>query len=163
MVKKSTTATKPSAKAGDSSATLESAPVAKVMRSGGAVPTATDGMDADAADMGEPAAPAEPVVTYKIKELLEQVTEQSSVNKKDVRKVVEAVLEQLGEALKRGESLSLPGLGRVRVIAKATAENPVLKLRMRPADLTKVRGAGKSDASAGADDAEALADDSEDV
>lgn len=123
----------------------------------------SDAHDAAAEDAVEPGEPAEEVVMVKLKGLVDDITELSGVNKQDVRKVAEVLLQHLGDALLRGESLSLPGLGRVRVLKKASEESPMLKLRLRPFDMTKQKPGGKSEGSAETDDTETLADDSEDV
>lgn len=120
-----------------------------------------DGDDADGDDQGSE--PAGEVITVKLKGLVDQIAEKVGVNKSDVRKVVEVTLEELGDALRRGESLSLPGLGRIRVLRKGTEDSPVTKLRMRPHENPKVKPPKKTDHSVESADTEALADESEDV
>lgn len=62
-----------------------------------------------------PDAAAASTVTLRKKELLDRVGAIAKVKKKDLREVVEATLQVLGEALARGEDLNLPPLGRAKV------------------------------------------------
>ena len=87
--------------------------------------------------LGEPAmaaedtAPAGPKAMTK-KELLARVRKTSGVKGGDVRQVVDAVLEELGEALGRGESLRLQPLGTLRVQRqKVVANGDILVLKLR--------------------------------
>ena len=98
----------------------------------------------------EPAQSAapEPSVVLKKKEFFERVVARSGAKKSEVRTIAEAVLEEIGEALSKGEVLALPPLGKVRVtrsVDRDSAEMIVAKIRRPKA------GAGASDA--GDDDA----------
>ena len=95
-------------------------------------------------------------LSLRLKGLVEGVTETTGMNKKDVKTVIEAALLQIGAVLARGESINLPGLGRIRVARKGTTENAAMTLKLRQGDGGK--GKGKS---AEADDKEPLAEDSD--
>ncbi len=69
--------------------------------------------DIEAAETEAAVGPA--VVTMRRKELIERVAELTGGKKKDLREIVEAVLEVLGEALTKGEELNLPPLGKAKV------------------------------------------------
>lgn len=73
----------------------------------------------------------------KIKALVDRVTASSGVKRKEVRTVIDAVLAEIGATLGRGEGMSLPGLGHLRVARKATAENPVMTLKLRQGEGAK--------------------------
>ena len=92
----------------------------------------------------------------KLKALMDHVTATSGAKKKDVRAVVEATLTLMGETLKRGETLILPGLGHMRVVRKAAGENQVMTLKLRQGE----GGKGKAK-SADEDDTGGLADGSD--
>ena len=62
---------------------------------------------------GTPAISADPVV--KKKDMLARVAARAELRPSEARSVFEAVLEELGEALLRGEKLRLPPLGTVKV------------------------------------------------
>lgn len=65
-----------------------------------------------------PAAPTEDKVAAPVlrkKDFLDRVIAESGARKPDARAIAEATLKILGEALARGESLSLPPLGKLRV------------------------------------------------
>lgn len=65
-----------------------------------------------------PAAPAADKVAAPVlrkKDFLDRVIAESGARKPDARAIAEATLKILGEALARGESLSLPPLGKLRV------------------------------------------------
>lgn len=83
---------------------------------------------------GEPAA-AEKGRGLKLRELVGRVVDATGAKKKDARAVVEATLEQLGEALAKGEELNLPGVGRVRVARSVDRDGRALMT-------LKVRGVG---------------------
>lgn len=76
-------------------------------------------------------APRRGGAVVKLKDLIDQVTEASGAKKKDVKPIVEATLARLGAVLGRGETLSLQGFGHLRVARKATAETPVMTLKLR--------------------------------
>jgi len=80
-------------------------------------------------------APARPVVAGPVlrkKDLVDRVVARSGVKKKDVKPAVEALLEELGLAVSRGEELNLPPFGKLRVTReKETANARVLNCRIR--------------------------------
>ena len=59
----------------------------------------------------------------RLKELIEKVTAATGGKKKGVKDIVEAVLKEMGSALDRGDTLNLPGFGKVRVARQAAAES----------------------------------------
>ena len=82
----------------------------------------------------------------RLKDLVDRVVAATGGKKQGVREIVEATLVQMGEALKKGESLNLPAFGKLRV-ARQSAEAGgamTLKLRQGPAK-------GKADKEALAD------------
>jgi hypothetical protein len=84
-------------------------------------------VDAQAAD-GE----AEAAKTgVRMKDLVERVTAATGGNKKGVKEIVEATLLQMGEALKKGESLNLPLFGKLRVARASTEEGGAMTLKLR--------------------------------
>jgi predicted DNA-binding protein (UPF0251 family) len=77
--------------------------------------------------------PTEKVEALKLKQLVEAVAEKTDAKKKLVRDVIEAALVEMADALSKGHSLSLPGLGNMRVIKtqeKGDAKMMVLRLRV---------------------------------
>ena len=78
---------------------------------------------------------AEPVVAgpeLKKPALIDRVVERSGGKKRDVKPVVEAMLDVLGQALDNGEELVLPPLGKVKVTRrKPLANGEVLTARIR--------------------------------
>ena len=77
--------------------------------------------------------PTEKVEALTLKQLVEAVAEKTDAKKKLVRDVIEAALVELADALSKGHSLSLPGLGNMRVIKtqeKGDAKMMVLRLRV---------------------------------
>lgn len=70
------------------------------------------------------------------KQLFEAIKATSGVKGSDARKVMEAMLEELGAAMVRGETLKLQPLGTMKVQrqkATASADMVVLKLRRKKA------------------------------
>ena len=68
----------------------------------------------------------------RIKELVDRVAASTEGNRKNVKKMVDSVLEELGKALIAGESIVLPSLGRVRIVKHESDDDGVsmtLKLR----------------------------------
>jgi len=66
------------------------------------------------------------------KEFLQRILTVTGAKKKDAQGIMEATLKVLGDALSRGESLALPGLGKARVgrqVDKTGGEMLVVKLR----------------------------------
>ncbi|MCK0139099.1 HU family DNA-binding protein [Aliiroseovarius sp. F47248L] len=81
-------------------------------------------------DESKPTAPSEPVV--KTKEMLARVAARTELRPIQVRDVYEAVLEELGAALVRGEKLRIPPLGTVKVNRQKTlpdADVVICKIR----------------------------------
>ena len=97
----------------------------------GAMADQVDGAMAapDGEEASDKAAPAAAVV--KLKHLIDQVAEATGGKRQDVKPIIEATLAQLGAALGRGENLSLQGFGNLRVAKAATADNPVIRLKLR--------------------------------
>lgn len=84
----------------------------------------------------------------KGKHLAERVVARSGVTRAAARPVIEAVLVELGEALARGETLVLAGLGKIKVkAAKEGAKGGATQLRLMPI------GGGQKDKTAPSDDA----------
>ena len=72
------------------------------------------------------------VPTMTRKELLERATADGTLNKKNVRESMDAILRVMTDALLNGEELNLPHLGKVRVNrTKDGAKAKVLILRVR--------------------------------
>jgi len=72
------------------------------------------------------------VPTISRKELIERVTADGTIKKKDAREVADATLRVLAEALKAGEELNLPHIGKVRVNRSKDSEKAtILVVRMR--------------------------------
>lgn len=96
---------------------------------------------------------ADPATSGKLKlrDLVDSVASATGTSKKDARLAIEATLEALAAALKRGDDLNLPPLGRARVAKSAEKDgNATLTLKLR------LGGAAKPGAKQG------LADDGED-
>lgn len=78
---------------------------------------------------------SKPVVTgavLKKPELIDRVVAESGMKKKDVKPVVEAMLNVLGGALANGEEMNLPPLGKVMINRKkelAKADVHIVKVR----------------------------------
>jgi hypothetical protein len=96
------------------------------------------------------AAPKAPKAdSYKMKELLTAVAQKSSAKKKDVKEIVDAVLGEITAALLRGQALSLPPLGNLRVAKTQEKDGAMLlalKLRIGPDGGSKARKKGAKDA-----------------
>jgi hypothetical protein len=111
-------------------------PVGKAMPKGGG------GMKKPGAGGKRPAAPkAAPVPitgpveggTMKFKPLMDRVVARSGSGRMAAKSVVDAVLVELGEALRRGETVVLPGLGKIKVkTPKEGAKGPGVPLRLLP-------------------------------
>lgn len=89
-----------------------------------------------AAEPAGSSAPAGPMggVEMKKQELLKKVADRVEMRKNQVKPVVEAVLEILGETLGEGRNLNLPDLGKVK--QNRVKENPaarviIAKIRQR--------------------------------
>lgn len=83
-----------------------------------------------------PQAPKMPKVdSFKMKELLTAVAQKTSAKKKDVKEIVDAALAEIAAALLRGQPLSLPPLGNLRVAKTQEKDGAMLlalKLRIGP-------------------------------
>lgn len=90
----------------------------------------------------EAAAPALAVGTVKLKDLVDGVTAATGGKKPEVRKTVEATLAALGEALATGKALTVPPLGKLRVVKNKGA---ALTLKLRIAEGAKAAGLALAD------------------
>ena len=78
----------------------------------------------------------------KLKDLVDMVAAATGGKKPDVKKTVEATLLALGEALATGKALTVPPLGKLRVVKnKGTA----VTLKLRLADGAKAARLGLAD------------------
>lgn len=81
------------------------------------------------------APPPKAVETRLIKkpELLDEVVARTNLKKRDVKPAVEAALAVIGEALRDGADLTLPPLGKLRVVKskELTEGAAVLTLKLR--------------------------------
>ena len=82
----------------------------------------------------EPSPSADPIparILHK-REFLTRVAQQVNVPRAQIRDIVEATLEQLGNAIAEGETLALPPFGKARVSRQRTTKGgEVLVLRLR--------------------------------
>jgi hypothetical protein len=77
-----------------------------------------------------------PVEMLKTKDLLDRVTADSAVKRKDAKPVLDALLKVIGEALAEGKALNLPPLGKVSVSrTKENAKGDVVMLKLKRAKL----------------------------
>ncbi len=91
----------------------------------------------------EPApAPDAAANTLKLKDLVDSVAAATGGKKPDVKKTVEATLAALGEALATGKMLTVPPLGKLRVVKN---KGPALTLKLRLADGAKAAGLALAD------------------
>lgn len=120
---------KPSAKSAATRAAAKPAPALKVVEEAGE---------------DEPSKAA----GVKLKDIVDRVVETSGVKRKEVRPVIEAALVEIDKALARGDTLLLPGLGKLRVVRTAAEGNGAMTLKLRKP------GAGETKAKS---DKEALA------
>lgn len=81
-------------------------------------------------------------VGLKLKDLIDSVATATGGKKPDVKKTVEATLAALGEALATGKALSVPPLGKLRVVKN---KGPALTLKLRLADGAKAAGLALAD------------------
>ena len=74
------------------------------------------------------------VTAMKKKDLFAKVAEASGVKRSDVKKVVEATLKELGDALQREEELNLPPLGKMSVnrVREASGAHIIVAKLRRP-------------------------------
>lgn len=85
---------------------------------------------------------ASAVAVVKLKDLIDSVATATGGKKSDVKKTVEATLAALGEALATGKALTVPPLGKLRVVKN---KGPALTLKLRLADGAKAAGLGLAD------------------
>ena len=78
----------------------------------------------------------------KLKDLVDSVAAATGGKKPDVKKTVEATLAALGEALATGKALTVPPLGKLRVVKN---KGPALTLKLRLADGAKAAGLALAD------------------
>nr|WP_252735566.1 HU family DNA-binding protein [Celeribacter halophilus] len=81
------------------------------------------------------------VTVVKKKDLIEKVTEASGVKRSEAKKVIEAMLKELGDALQREDELNLPPLGKMsvnRIREGSGAHIIIAKLRRPKAMLGEV-------------------------
>jgi hypothetical protein len=97
--------------------------------------------EADAAGPEE-AATGAAVGQLKVKDLIDNVVAATGGTKPEVKKVIEATLAALGEALATGKSLVVPPLGKLRVVKN---KGPALTLKLRLADGAKAAGLALAD------------------
>jgi nucleoid DNA-binding protein len=67
----------------------------------------------------------------RLKALVDHVVEATGAKRKDVKLIVEATLAKIGETLKSGENLNLPGLGKLRVARQAAEGGGAMTLKLR--------------------------------
>jgi DNA-binding protein HU-alpha len=82
----------------------------------------------------------------KKQELIAKVLGKSDAKKNDVKPIVEAVLDVLGEALADGRELNLPPFGKLKVNrAKETANARIIVAKIRQGKSTGAKAGGKDD------------------
>jgi Bacterial DNA-binding protein len=91
----------------------------------------------------DPAPAADPKgAALKLKDLIDGVATATGGKKPEVKKIVEATLAALGEALATGKALAVPPLGKLRVVKN---KGPALTLKLRLADGAKAAGLALAD------------------
>jgi len=106
------------------------APAAVVVPNVTVLPVAAD--VAEGAKAGDDTAPP---AALKKQEMVARIAAASGAKRKDVKQILEATLQVLGDALSKGEELNLPPLGKVKVNrAKADGGTEILTLRLRRSD-----------------------------
>lgn len=84
--------------------------------------------------LAEPAADTTAVAVTRLKELVARVATATDSKRAQVRTVVEALLVEMGAALEKGETLHLPGLGRMRVArTRAQGSGSVMSVKLKRA------------------------------
>lgn len=79
-----------------------------------------------------PASPPQPAIVVQKKDFVDRVIAATGAKKSEARPIIEATLEQLGEALSAGQTLAVPPLGRARVnLEKDMRGGDVITLRLR--------------------------------
>ena len=81
-------------------------------------------------------APALATEEMRKEHLLDEVAKRSGAKRKDVKPIVEAMLEVLGEALGEARDINLKPLGKIKVArTKQVANGRVINLRLRQSDM----------------------------
>ena len=114
----------------------------------GATPALSVVGDADA----EGAGPGRAASGLRLKELVDRVVAATGGKKKGVKEVVEATLLQMGEALKKGESLNLPAFGKLRVARAGVEGGGAMTLKLRQATGGGAKAKSDKESLADADD-----------
>jgi nucleoid DNA-binding protein len=73
-----------------------------------------------------------PATVMRKKDLVDRVLKRTDTKKKEAREIIDAVLEELGLALTRGDELNLPPLGKAKVNRQrdlVSGEVLIVKLR----------------------------------
>jgi DNA-binding protein HU-alpha len=94
------------------------------------VVSAPAGTGNSAADVATENTVAAPVMRKK--DLVDRVVKRTEVKKKEAREIIDAVLDELGLALTRGDELNLPPLGKAKVNRQrdlVSGEVLIVKLR----------------------------------
>jgi hypothetical protein len=89
-----------------------------------------------------PAASEAAAGVLKLRDLIDSVATATGGKKPDVKKTIEATLAALGEALAGGKALTIPPLGKLRVVK---TKGPVLTLKLRRAEGAKAAGLALAD------------------
>jgi nucleoid DNA-binding protein len=94
------------------------------------------------------------IAQLRIKELVDRVAASTEGNRKNVKKMVDSVLEELGKALIAGEGIVLPSLGRVRIVKHESDDDGVsMTLKLRKVGEKPVGKSGSKEALAEAGEA----------
>lgn len=74
----------------------------------------------------------QPALVVQKKDFVDRVVAATGAKKSEARPIIDATLEQLGEALSAGHTLAVPPLGRARVnLEKDLRGGDVITLRLR--------------------------------
>lgn len=92
--------------------------------------------------VAEPATASDAKPVLKLKDLVDSVATATGGKKPDVKKMVEATLAAMGEALATGKGLAVPPLGKLRVVKN---NGPALTLKLRLGDGAKAAGLALAD------------------
>ncbi len=101
---------------------------------------ATPALSVVGGEVGDEAATEKAGAGLRLKDLVDRVVAATGGKRKGVKELVEATLVQMGEALQRGDSLNLPGLGKVRVARPGAEGGGAMTLKLR----LPTGGAGKA-------------------
>ncbi|MBU2982568.1 HU family DNA-binding protein [Lentibacter algarum] len=81
-------------------------------------------------------APSVGMIEMRKEQLLDEVAERTGAKRKDVKPVVEAVLEVMGRAIGDGQELNLKPFGKVKIArTKQVANGRVINIRLRQSDM----------------------------